>query len=247
MKTVDCHAHLDDEQFAKDIDKVIQRAKAAGVIAIINNGVCPETNRKTLRLAQTYEIVKPALGLHPTLLQKVCNVEKELSFIKRNKDKIIAIGEIGLDYHWKNDNKHDQKELFLKMLALSEELDLPAIIHTREAEEDVFEIISEFKVKIILHSFEGNKRLIQEGIRLGCYFSIPTKVERSETMQTVVKEVDIEKLLTETDCPYLSSTKNKRNEPAFVMDALKSIAEIKGIDAEKASEIIIKNYEKVFI
>ncbi|MBW2985689.1 TatD family hydrolase [Candidatus Woesearchaeota archaeon] len=249
MLLIDAHAHLEHKSF-KDIDKVIKRAEKVGIKIIINAGTNPETNKSTLKLSKNYPIIKPALGIHPTdsisLTQK--EIDEEIKQIGKNKSKIIAIGEIGLDHHWHKKEKDfkKQKNTFKKLLNLAEKLNKPVFIHSRNAVNDTLEILKDYKLKIILHSFEGNKKQIQEAIKQGYYFSIPTSVTRSTHFQILVKTAPLSKLLTETDAPFLAPKKDQRNEPSFITKSIKKIAEIKNITEKEAANNIFLNYQNLF-
>ena len=157
MRYFDAHAHLADYK-PEEIEKVIKNAEKNNVFAIISNGTAPEANRKCLDLAKKYKIVKVALGLFPTNALKLTDkeVEEELNFIRKNKDKIIAIGEIGIDYKdVKEKDRARIEKIFIKFLDLAEELKLPAIVHSRKAEKRIIEIIKDHKCKIVLHCFMG--------------------------------------------------------------------------------------------
>jgi len=254
MILADVHAHLDFPEMEKDLDVIIENAKKAGVRLIIANGVSPGSNRNVLKIAKRYDIVKAALGIYPPdALSKETNseikvdIEKELRFYEENIKDIIAIGEIGLDYQ-NGKNKELQKDVFIKQLEFAKKHDLPAIIHSRKAESDVIEILERLGYKkIILHCFCGKKNLIEKAKELGFYFSIPTNVVRSENIQNIVKTVNISKLLTETDSPFLSPFKEKMNEPAFVIESVKKIAEIKGFTAEDTANSIWLNCQRLFL
>lgn len=254
MILVDVHAHLDYPDFENNLDEVIKRARKSGVKAIIANGVSPESNRKVLEIAKKYDIVQAALGVYPPdALSKEINtkisvdIDKELEFLEKNIKDIIAIGEIGLDYQNVED-KEMQKQIFIKQLEFAKKHDLPVIVHSRKAEQDVIEILekSNYK-KIILHCFCGKNSLVKKASELGFYFSIPTNVVRAENMQNIVKTVNINKLLTETDSPFLSPFKGERNEPAFVLESVKKIAEIKNFTAEETANSIWLNYQRLFL
>ncbi len=252
MLLVDVHAHLDLKEFGSDLDKVINRAQKAGVKVIINNGLNPESNRKTLELSKKYEILKPALGLYPDDAIKLTQeqIRDEINFIKRNKDKIIAIGEVGLDYKYskKKQEQELQKEIFLKIINLSKKINKPLIIHSRKAESDVINMLENSDAKkAILHCFSGKLKLIKKAAELGYYFSVPTNVVRSNQFQKLVEIVDINQLLTETDSPYLSPYKGRRNEPAFIIETIKKIAEIKNISINETANNIFMNYQNVFL
>lgn len=238
----DCHCHLDLKDFDSDRNRVVKER-----VIVVNNGLNPESNRKTLELAKNPN-VKPALGFYPwdAVKSGVKEVEKEIEFI--SKQKIVAIGEVGLDYYHGKDPKDIelQKEVFTKFLRLAEKMDIPAVVHTRSAESDVLELIKKVKIKIVLHMYTGSLKLVKDFLEIGCYFSIPSLVVRSKSMQELVEKVPIEKILTETDAPYLSHKKGLRNEPKFVKYSIKKIAEIKKISVKECEEKIYSNFKEVF-
>lgn len=254
MILVDVHAHLDWKDF-KDLDEVIERAKLAGVKAIISAGVDPKSNRQVLEIAKRYDIVKAALGIYPpdalgreTNTENLVDIDKEIEFITLNRSKIIAIGEIGLDYKSEDADKEMQKHVFVNQLRLAKKLNLPIIVHSRKAELEVIEILEkEGMKKVVLHCFSGKTSLIKKAICLGWSFSIPTNVVKSEQFQNLVKIVPLPQLLTETDSPFLSPFQGKRNEPAFVAESVKKIAEIKKLDQLEAANIIYSNYQNMFL
>ena len=245
MILVDVHAHLD---YLEDLDSVIDSAKKNNVKIIISNGINPETNRKTLVISKKYDIVKAALGIYPLELKELNEeeIEKELLFIKKNKDNLIGLGEVGIDYKYGEEIKNKQKDLFLKFIELSEKIKTPLIIHSRKAESDVIDLLESSKAKAVLHSFEGNFKLVKKATDLGYYFSIPTNIVRSEHFQKLVEETDINQLLTETDSPYLSPYPDKKNQPSFVIESVKKIADIKKLDSEEVANNIFMNYQKLF-
>ena len=249
MLLVDVHAHLDHCKFKQDLDMVIERARKNNVKSIINNGINPEKNKITLELAKKYDIVKAALGLYPTdaIKMKEEEIDKELEFIKKNKNKIVAIGEIGLDYHWDLKQHDKQKEIFEKIINLAEKIKKPLIIHSRKAEEDTINLLESSNVKkTVLHCFNGNFSLVKKADDLGYYFSIPTNVTRSEQFQKIVNLININKILTETDSPYLSPFPGQRNEPCNIVYSIKKIAEIKNMNVEEVANNIFMNYKNLF-
>jgi len=251
MLLVDVHAHLDLKEFDSDLDEVIKRAETAGVKAIISNGLNPESNRKTLELSRKYKIVKPALGLYPDDAIKLTEkqIQDELNFIEKNKNKIIAIGEVGLDYKYckKKQEQELQKEIFLKIINLSKQINKPLIIHSRKAEQEIIDMLENSDAKkVVLHCFSGKLKLIKRAAELGYYFSIPTNITHSQHFQKLAELADINKLLTETDAPYLSPYKNRRNEPSFIIETIKKIAEIKNISINETANNIFMNYQKIF-
>lgn len=253
MILVDVHAHLDYPEMEKDLNGIIERAKKAGVKAVIANSVSPRSMKKTLEISERYDVVKAALGIYPPdALEKESGkdnkleLDDELKFIEDNKDRIIAIGECGLDYL--NGNKEKQMEVFKKQLELAKKLDKPIIVHSRKAEEDAINILEESgHKKVVMHCFCGKKRLIKRAAELGFYFSIPTHVVRAQNIRETVKEVNINQLLTETDSPFLSPFKDQINEPAFVVESVKKIAEIKGFTEEEVANNIWLNFQRLFL
>ncbi|MFH1439876.1 MAG: TatD family hydrolase [Candidatus Woesearchaeota archaeon] len=255
MMLVDVHAHLYTKQYKDDIDEVIKRAENAGVKAIIAAGVDPDTNRRTLELADRYDIVKVALGIYPPdALEKETNkklsfdVDEELKFIESKKKEIIAISEFGLDYNYSNENKKMQMEIFVKHLKLAKKINKPIVVHSRKAEADVINILENEKMKkVVLHCFCGKNKLVKKAIEQGWSFSIPTNIVKSQQFQDNVGIIPLPQLLTETDSPFLSPYQGMRNEPAFIAESVKKIALIKKIEAEEAANIIYSNYQKMFL
>lgn len=256
---VDVHTHLDHPLLEKDLDEIIKRAKKAGISAIITNGISKESNRRVLDISKKYDIVKASLGIYPQdALRKETSEEgyaiktdfdtdAEIKFIEKNKNKIIAIGEVGLDYYNGKD-KIAQKEVFIKIIDLAKKINKPIIVHSRKAENDVIDLLEEKGAKkVILHCFSGKKRLIIRASKLGYSFSIPANIVRAQNFQMLVTQVPLSQILTETDAPYLSPYKDKINEPAFVHETIKRIAEIKQIEEKEAENIIYMNYMKLFL
>lgn len=263
MNFVDVHCHLNHKLFTEDLDEVITRAKQAGVKVIITSGINPPANREVLELAKKDPIIKVSLGIYPIDAlglsegemglprQTVSiNLEEEFKFIEKQKNKIVAIGEVGLDFHWDQEHHEEQKENFRKIIRFAKKIKKPIIIHSREAEKECLDILEEEirnkEIFVIMHCFSGNKNLIKRAATLGYYFSIPPNIIKLQHFQTLVKMVSIEQLFTETDAPWLSPFKDKKNEPAFVVEAVKKIAEIKKLSAEQVAEQIWVNFQKVF-
>lgn len=243
---IDIHCHLDFKDFEKDLDKVIERAEKNNFISLIANGVDHESNLKVLEISKKYKIVKPALGLYPDRAIKLSEkeIDKEIDFIRKNKP--FAIGETGID-HFRVENPEKQKKAFKKFIDLAKELDIPIIVHSRKAEQDVIEILEKSKIKkVILHCFSGNKELIERAEENGWMFSIPTSIVKNKTFKKLAKRISLNKILTETDAPYLSPFEGKRNEPSFILESLKKIAEIKGITQREIENIIFSNYQRMF-
>lgn len=261
---VDVHTHLDFPEFKEDLHDVVLRAKAAGVCAVITQGVSHEKNLPLLELAKEDPMIKVAFGLYPLNAKNVVShsnqdadsdhdppseytVDETLSAIKENSDGMIAIGEVGMDFHFSDDKEH-QTENFRKIIRLAKELHKPLIIHSRKAEKEVIDMLEEEKFfHAVMHCFCGSKKLIARGVKLGLYFSIPCAVVRNPQFQMLAEMVPIGQMLTETDAPYLSPMKGVRNEPAYIKDAVIKIAEIKRMDPVETANAIYFNYQKVFL
>jgi len=261
---IDVHAHLDDPSFSIDIDEVIARAKAVGVCAIITQGVSHEKNLPLLDLALRYPMVKVAFGLYPLNAANVrvhedsdvegdrepqssFSVDDTLSAIEENSARIIAIGEVGMDFKH-SDDRDTQTENFRKVVRLAKRIHKPLIIHSRSAEKEVMDVLEEEGyTRADMHCFCGSKKLIARGVALGLCFSIPANVVRNPQFQMLVEMVPIGQILTETDAPYLGPMKDVRNEPANVRDAVLKIAEIKRMDPVECANQIYFNYQKLFL
>jgi len=260
MRLVDVHCHLNHDDYKGILDEVITRAKEVGVKAIVTSGVNVPTNRAALALAEKYDIVQCTLGMYPIDLLGVSedesgmerqlepfDLDKEFEFVKENKDKILGIGEVGLDYHWDKEKHDEQKKNFQKIIEFVEKIKLPIVIHSRKAEADCVEMLESSKIKKVdLHCFGGRKHLIKKAADLGFYFSIPTNIVKLQHFQTMVEIVPLGQILTETDGPWLSPYPGKVNESAYVLESIKKIAEIKGMVAEETANQVFKNYMDFF-
>lgn len=259
---IDTHAHLDDKKFYEDRGEVIRRAFDAGVEKIINVGADLEGSRRSVALAEKYAQIFASVGLHPhEFNSEKINLEEALVGLEelaKNK-KVVAIGEIGLDYfsHTENpitkEQKENQKKGFIAQLKIARELKLPVIVHCRDAYEDIFETIKNYSdLKFVLHCYGGGKEMTKKFMDLeNSFFSVAgniTYAKPGAEILEVVKRLPLEKLLAETDCPYLAPLphRGKRNEPAYLRYVIEKIAEIKEISAVKIAESTENNAEEVF-
>lgn len=245
---VDVHSHLTDEYFKDKLDLVIKNAKKNNVVRIISNGINLNDNKKVLELSKKYDIVKASLGFYPDEIINAGEeeIEQNLEFIEKNKNKIVAIGEVGLDLYHNKDLKK-QKEIFLKIIDLAGKINKPLIIHSRKAEKECIDILKEFNFKkALFHSFTGNFKLVKEIEKNNFMLSIPCNVVRSEHFQNIVKNFNLNQILTETDSPYLSPYKNKVNEPSFIVETIKMISKIKNLEKNEVENIIFKNFQNFF-
>ncbi len=250
MKLIDSHAHLMDEMYDEDIEEVIKRCVENNICNVINIGYSKETSYKAVELAKQYEFMYAVIGLHPD----ECNNEADLSFIKELSQykKVVAIGEIGLDYHYETTNKENQKKYFVEQINIANELNMPVVIHSRDADMDMLKILKENKIKnkFVMHCFSSSMEIAKEIIKLNGYISLAGTVtfKNAKNLVEVAKFVPEDKLLIETDSPYLTPEPNrgKRNEPKNIIDTAKKIAEIREISIEKLSELTIRNTKTLF-
>lgn len=238
IKYVDVHAHINE---FPDYENFIKKNKD---ILIVNNGLNKESNRITLQLAKEFPNVKAALGIHPLDVEDA-NVQKEIDFIRKNKNKIVAIGEIGLDKKYST-YLNEQIKVFSSFLELSLDLKLPVIVHSRLAEHETINLLEDNDVKkVIMHCFSGNFKLVEKILDNGWMMSISSLIENSEQFKKIVLLSDINNLLTESDTPYLGTSKDIGS--LVVKNVVKKISEIKNISEEQTRKKIFSNYEKIFL
>ncbi len=258
---IDVHAHLDSCFFTEQqVEQCIKNAHAVNVGIIIANGLNKETNRHALALAKKYSEIKPALGMYPweAMMDDVkagyykeesmnFSSDEEIAYIKAHKKEIIAVGEVGIDR--KNHHKtNKQVEIFEKFIELSKEINKPLMVHSRKAEEEVINLLEQHKAKkVIMHCFNGKKALWEKIKKNKWYCSIPTNCVKSEHFQQLIAYMPITQLFAETDSPFLSPFKDKRNEPAFVVETYKMIAKIKRMELKEVENSLWKNYQDVFL
>lgn len=249
---IDTHAHLDAGHFDDDREEVIQRALAQGVTAIVNIGFNRETIPTTLKLAEAYEFIYAAVGWHP---QDAIDMKPEdLDWIEQScaREKVLAIGEIGLDYYWDTSPKDVQHRVFREQIRLAKKLGMPIIIHNRDAHEDVVRILKEEKadeVGGIMHSFSGSWEIAKQCLDLNFYlsFSGPVTFKNAKQPKAVLANVPLDRLLVETDSPYLTPHpyRGKRNESAYVRLIAEAAAEIKALPIAEIEEITTRNAKKI--
>lgn len=247
----DSHAHYDDESFNEDRETVIKELKENGVVGVLNCGASLEGARASLKLAETYDFFYAAVGIHPE--DADCfneTVLEELRKMAENK-KVKAIGEIGLDYYYKeNPPKDVQKNTFRAQMQLAKELNLPVVIHDREAHEDTLNILKEFsEVKGVLHCFGGSVEFARECLKLGYYIGFTGVVtfKNAKKIALVAKEVPVDRMLVETDCPYMTPTpfRGERNRSDYIKYIIEKLSEIKEISEEEIAMATINNIKKM--
>jgi len=250
---IDSHAHLDMKQFDSDRDQVIDRAVSAGVGHIITVGIDIISSRNALNLTTHYPSIFATAGIHPHNADNINKDDLEEIVLIAQQDKIIAIGEIGLDFFRNRSARQNQIEVFTQQLDIAMSLDLPVVIHDREAHTETVSILSSFKqngVNGMIHCFSGDYELAKTFINLGYYISIPGTVtyNNASQIQDVVRRIPLKRLLLETDAPYLTPTpyRGKRNEPSYIIHTAQKIAKLQGISFEEVSYQTSKNVCQLF-
>lgn len=248
---IDTHCHFNDEAYFNDLDLVINKALDNDVKKLIIVGFDNQTIERAIKITNDYECCYLAIGYHP----EVANDINEEDLIKLEqliiKNKPVAIGEIGLDYYWVKDNKDKQKWLFRKQIELAKKYNLPIIIHSRDAIADTLEIVKEFDgIKGVMHAYSGSLEMAKEFIKKGFYLGIGGVItfNNAKSLKEVVMNIDLSKILLETDCPYLTPVpfRGKRNESSYIPLIAKKIAEIKEITIEEVSNITDENVKTLF-
>ena len=246
MELIDTHCHLTFESLVGDVKAVIERSKAAGVTGWITVGTDTEQNRKTIELAERHENMYAAIAIHPHDAKNVTvDILKELRELAQH-NKVVAIGETGLDFHYDFSPRPDQRRAFAQQLKIATELNLPVIIHCREAFDETMEILERFGrgvKRAVFHCFSGSAE--QAGIVLdrGFYISFTGVVtfKNAEVVRQAAKIVPLDRLMVETDCPYMSPEpmrKQKVNEPALMLHTARCLAELKGMDLANFAESV---------
>ncbi|NLW40507.1 MAG: TatD family hydrolase [Tissierellia bacterium] len=250
---IDSHAHLDDRRFDRDRDRLIKSLKEFGVELVINPGADLSSSIKAVSLAEEYDNIYAAVGVHPDSAKEMD--ESTIGLLKSftNREKVIAIGEIGLDYYYDNSPRDVQRKRFIEQLNLAKEVNLPVIIHSREANKDTFDILKEAQdgsLRGVMHCFSGSVEMAMEYIKLGFYISLagPVTFKNARVPKEVAKAVPLDKLMIETDAPYLTPEpyRGKRNEPIYVRYVAGTIAELKGLTFEEVAKQTAENTKRLF-
>ena len=249
---IDTHAHLDFPDFKDDIDDVIKRAGEVGVEYIINVGTSVGTSVKSIELTKKYANIYASVGIHPNAASTVLADDWSRLEALAGESKVVAIGETGLDYYRDRSKKEDQKRLFHKHLELAEKHNLPVIIHNREASIDCLEIVRKYSGRVsgVIHCFAGSRDDAEEFLELGFYISFagPITFPKAENLREALKAVPVEKLLLETDCPFLAPQpkRGKRNEPSYLQYTIPVLAELYKLTVEDIERITTLSAKKLF-
>ena len=251
----DTHAHYDDEKFNDDRDEVIMRAYNMGVENILNVGINLDTSKKSIELARKYDFVYAAVGVYP---HEIENLEQDYikrleDLINQNRDRVVAIGEIGLDYYYDFAPKDLQQKVFVDQINLAKKVGLPVAIHDRDAHGDTLDIIKQHGVSEvggILHCFSGSQEMANEVLKQGLYIAIGGVVtfKNAKKIVDVIKNVPMDRLLIETDLPYLTPEpfRGKRNESAYLKYVVEKIAKIKDLPEQEIANITTNNAKRLF-
>lgn len=256
MKFFDSHAHLDDEKFNEDREELLEQIYREGIEKFVSAGYNTESSKKSVELSKKYNFIYSTCGISPNDIpqteEELWKMLDEIREIARGNQKVVAIGEIGLDYHWNTENKEWQKKAFMEQIKIANDLQLPIQIHTREAVMDTLEILKKNPVnkKGIFHCCPLNRELVKEGLKLGFYISFagPITFKNSKNANEMIEMVPKDKMLIETDSPYLSPEplRGRRNDPRNVKYIAQKIAEVKKISLEEVANVTYQNAEKIF-
>jgi len=253
MELFDSHAHYDDKRFEEDYEEVILNAFSSGVKYILNAGSDIATSKKSIKLAEKFDFVYAAVGVHPHEVEKLSNTEYEELKKLCNHKKVVAIGEIGLDYYYDHSPREVQRYWFDKQIELGKEFNLPLIIHNRDSHEDIMNIIrrhTPYAKPGVLHCFTGSWEMAKELLNFGFYISFggPITFKNAKKAIEIIEKMPEDRLLIETDCPYLTPEpyRGRRNDSSYVLFVAKRISEIRKISVEEAAKITTENTKRLF-
>ena len=258
MEFFDTHSHYNDEKFDADREKIIKDTYESGVTKFVCAGYNIESSKKAIEMSKKYEFIYSICGISPNdipqseqeLWKDIAKVSKIIN--ENNTNKLVAIGEIGLDYYWNRENKELQKKAFIKQIDLANELNLPIVIHSRDASSDTIDILKTHSVKKtgIFHCCQFNQELVRQALELGYYISFagPVTFKNSKNASDIVNMVPLDKILIETDSPYLAPEPNrgKRNDSRNVKYVAEKIADLKGMSIEYIAKITYENAIRIF-
>ena len=256
MEFFDSHAHYDDEKFNEDRKEIIEKIYKNGVTKCINIGCDIQTSKNSIDLANEYDFIYATCAIHPSEIpqseEELWKMKEQIKKLAKINNKVIAIGEIGLDYYWNKDNKDLQKKAFIYQIKLANELKLPISIHTRDAIDDTIEIIRNNKVNLggVLHCCPFNRELVKQGLNFGYYiaFGGTATFKNSKNADEIIKMVPLDKILIETDSPYLcpEPLRGKRNDSSNLKYVVSKISQVKEISEDEVAKITYDNACKLF-
>lgn len=245
----DTHCHIYNEYYEEGIDAIYEKMKASNIVRAINNGCDGKSNKEVISLLGKYDWMYGTLGIHPESADTY--TEEDLKYVEEhiNDPKVVAIGEIGLDYYWTKDNKDKQKELFEYQLKLAEKVNKPVVIHSREATQDTIDMLGKYNVTGVIHSFSGSYETARIYIKKGFLLGINGVITfKNCNLKDVVEKLDLGNIVLETDSPYLTPVpyRGKRNDPSHIWDIAEYVAKLKGISIEELSKETNGNIVRCF-
>lgn len=247
----DTHAHYDDKKFYDVRDELLGKMKDFGVELILNNSIdCHRSAKDVLEMAKKYDICYAAIGVHPECLEGNGPLDKDLLVSLLKRDKVVALGEIGLDYHWSPETADEQKRVFCEQLEIAKDLGLPVTVHDREAHGDIMEILKKYRPKGAVHCFSGSAESAIETVKLGMYIGIGGVLtfNNARKLVEVAEAVPLERILLETDAPYLAPTpyRGKLCHSGMIVRVAEKLAQIKGIDTETVLKVTFQNAKELY-
>ncbi|MDD5044001.1 MAG: TatD family hydrolase [Candidatus Omnitrophica bacterium] len=249
---IDTHCHLDFPAFDVDRESVIGRARKEGIGYFINIGSTLKNSEYSIALAKEYDFIYATVGIHPHEADDFNDEARDqIKRLAASNNKVVAIGEIGLDYFRNFSSPENQKKLFLSLASLAKELSLPLVIHCRDAQADVLEVLKPLSPhKVVVHCFSGDENFLKECLALGFFISFTLNItyKKAEALRKLVEAAPLERIFLETDAPFLpqESMRGKRNEPAFVKNLAEEVAKIKGVSFQDVAEATTANAKEFF-
>lgn len=248
MRIIDSHAHYDDSSFDADREDILRELFSGDICKIMNIGCSVASSYSSVKLAEEYDGIFAAVGLHPDAADEIDRID-EIRKLCDNK-KVAAIGEIGLDYHYEEHSRDIQKKTFEEQLRLAAELDMPVVIHSRDAWEDTMELLRKYRPKGVMHCFSGSAEIAREIVGMGMYvgFTGVVTFKNAKKALKALEAVPTDRLLVETDCPYMAPEPNrgKRNYSGYLPYTIAAMAAVKGLSPDEMAEITAENAEKLF-
>lgn len=248
MRIIDSHAHYDDSSFDADREEVLRELFSGEICKIVNIGCSVKSSYSSVKLAEEYAGIYAAAGLHPDAADEIDRID-EIRRLCDNK-KVVAVGESGLDYHYEEHSRDIQKKAFEEQLKLAAELDMPVVIHSRDAWEDTMELLRKYRPKGVMHCFSGSAETAREIVTMGMYvgFTGVVTFKNAKKALKALEAVPLDRLLVETDCPYMAPEPNrgKRNYSGYLPYTVAAMAAVKGVSPDEMAEITAENAERLF-